>query len=150
MQVLGNLLRLSEESTSLPLPWWHRAVLGLLHRTPVYIALLGSTNRPVGDLIVTVLNPENWGQMKILEGEHTDAPGVIKKVFEAVLPLNIAIAETVTIETGNKHHFCLFLEPIGNQRVKEGIIDHNLSNKGFQGFKITPYINTFAKNRLTK
>lgn len=112
MQVLGSLIKLPPNE-ALPLPWWHRAPLGLLDRTPVFLALVGSAKRPVGNLIVSVLNPSDWNRMTILEGQEEDRPGLVAEAFEAAYPFNIAIAETVTTEAGDQHHISIVCEPYG-------------------------------------
>jgi len=113
MQVLGSLVHLHPTRDALPLPWWHRAPLGLLDRTPVYIALVGTQTRPVGNLVVSVLNPSDWKRMTLVEGNERDKPGVIAEALDAVLPFNIAIAETVTTEAGDEHHVAFVCEPYG-------------------------------------
>src|ERR1035438_6112198 len=111
MQVLGSLVQLTEDRRALPLPWWHRAPLGLLHGTPVYLALSATSKRDVGDLLVTVLDPLKWNEMVLVEGLEEDNPGVIADIFGAIPPLNIAMAETVTLETGDQHNVTLICEP---------------------------------------
>jgi hypothetical protein len=112
MQVLGSLIKLPPNE-ALPLPWWHRAPLGLLDKTPVFLALVGSAKRPVGNLIVSVLNPSDWNRMTILEGQEEDRPGLVAEAFDAAYPFNIAIAETVTTEAGDQHHISIVCEPYG-------------------------------------
>lgn len=113
MQVLGDLIRLPDsEEKGLPLPWWHRAPLGLSNNTNVFAALtIASEGRPVSDLIVTVLNPSRWTRMFRLDCEREDAPGVVADAFKKIPPLNIALAETVKLETGNLHRVSLICEP---------------------------------------
>lgn len=113
MQVLGDLIRLPIiDQKGLPLPWWHRAPLGLSHRTSVFVALTKtSTGRPAADLIVTVLNPSYWTRMFRLDCYKKDAPGVVAEVFKRAPPLNIALAEAVKLEKDNMHHVSLICEP---------------------------------------
>lgn len=113
MQVLGDLIRLpANEEKGLPLPWWHRAPLGLSNNTSVFVALtVASEGRPVADLIVTVLNPSRWSQMFRLDCYRKDEPGVVADVLQKVPPLNIALAETVKLEKGDLHHVSLICEP---------------------------------------
>jgi hypothetical protein len=98
---------------ALPLPWWHRAPLGLLDKTPVFLALVGTRTRPVGSLIVSVLNPSDWEVMTIVEGQEPDRSGLVAEAFDAAYPFNIAVAETVTTEAGDKHHISIVCEPFG-------------------------------------
>jgi predicted amino acid-binding ACT domain protein len=136
MQVLGGLIHIpASEITSLPLSWWHRAPLGLINDTGVFVALTEvSKERPVADLIVTVLDPNKWDRMFRLECSHKDKPGLVAQVFSAVYPLNIALAETVKVEKGGLHHLTLICEPASEQQdVKKEIprIKQILRKKGF-------------------
>lgn len=141
MQVLGDLVRLPSDASSLPLPWWQRAPLGFLHGTSVYVGLVQS-NRPVGDIVVSVLDINKWDDLLRLECTHDDGKGVIASLMEAVFPLNIALAETVTTETGKQHQATLFCEDKGAQRVKDAIprIKETLKATGFREIKVEPYL----------
>ena len=67
MQVLGSLIRLPRDATGLPLPWWHRAPLGLQSRTHCFVSIIQRKKRPVGDIIVSV-NSEMVTANKSLPG----------------------------------------------------------------------------------
>lgn len=118
MQVLGDLICLPEsEEKGLPLPWWHRAPLGLSHNTSVFVALtVASPDRPMPDLVVTVLNPSRWDRMFRLECSQKDKPGIVAQVFSTVYPLNIALAESVKLEKGGLHHVSLICEPTSDEQ----------------------------------
>lgn len=107
MQILGALLKIpggkSSSIHSIPIPWWHRAPLGLVNDTIVNIAILPNEERPVGDLIVSVIDPKKWTAVKKISILHSDAPGVVSKIFSLIPPLNISIAESVTMEGGKSH-----------------------------------------------
>ncbi|MBX3404434.1 MAG: hypothetical protein KF699_13565 [Phycisphaeraceae bacterium] len=106
MQVLGDLVKLSvqeDPSGLLPVPWWHRAPLGLHSNTPVYIAITASSgdgsgpdDRP-GDLLLSVLDPNTWHDLALLTCSTSDKPGLLTKAFAIVPPLNIALAEAATM-----------------------------------------------------
>lgn len=137
MQVLGDLIRLpANEDRGLPLPWWHRAPLGLSNNTSVFVALtVASPLRPVPDLIVTVLNPSRWKSMYRLDCRKKDEPGVVAEVLETIPPLNVALAETVKLEKDDYHHVSLICEPAYiEQDTGEQIarIKRLLENRGFQ------------------
>ena len=136
MQVLGDLIRLPE-GNALPLPWWQRAPLGLLHGTPVYVGLVESS-RPVGDIVVSVLDINKWDNILRVECTRTDRSGVLADLMEAVHPLNIALAETVTTETGTNHHATLFCEDKGAQSVKDAfpLIDGLLRQHEFRNVSL--------------
>ncbi len=110
MYILTNrLVRLPQGV--LPLPWYHRAPLGLLSGTNVHIALQAKHSRPFGDLIVSVVDPENWLHVREVNASKDDEPGVLADVFEQAPPLNIVFAEAVTVDSGSRHDARLLLEP---------------------------------------
>jgi hypothetical protein len=141
MQVLGDLIILPKATGSLPLPWWHRAPLGFIHDTKVYVGLVTSA-RPVGDIVVAALDINKWQNIIRVDCKHKEELGVIAKLLEAVQPLNIALAETVTMETGRHHRATLFCEALGDQKVTGFIpnIKHMLDSNGFEETRITPYV----------
>jgi hypothetical protein len=110
MQVLGDLLRLPNNN-DLPLPWWHRASLGLQSKTWCYVALITSRKRQVPDVIVSVLNPYNYERIVRVRSIQPDRPGVVTRVISGVTDLNIALAESATLETGELHEVTLICEP---------------------------------------
>lgn len=142
MQVLGSLIKLPERKDSLPLPWWHRSPLGFLHRTPVFVALVQTETRPVGDLIVSVLDPNLWHRLIEVESEEKDQPRVVAKVFGALYPLNIALAETVTVESGDKHKVTIICEPFGDQQLPLQKVEENLRTAGLSHVTIKPFMRT--------
>lgn len=141
MQILGSLIELSNDPASLPLPWWYRAPLGLLSGTPVFVALVRTSERPVGDLVVTVLDPMKWQRMVSVQCEELDEPGLIGRVFDSVYPLNIAIAEAVTVETGDKHQVSLICEPYGGDSDVDGDgVAEQLRSHGFTTPDVQPFL----------
>ena len=150
MQVLGDLIDItpdpSETSRSLPLPWWHRSPLGFLHRTKIFVALVDS-GRPVGNLIVSVLDPTNWERIVRIQCRRDDKRGVLATVFQSVQPLNIALAEAATIEIGGKHDVTLLCEPVGGQDVQSVIPDirQRLKDGEFENISVDRYFDKFPK-----
>jgi hypothetical protein len=110
VQVLGDLISLPKNN-DLPIPWWHRAPLGLQSRTWCFVALVRSRQRPVPDLIVSVLDPSNWASLRRIRCLHVDEPGVISKAVNTVPEFNIALAESATLQSGEFHEVTLFCEP---------------------------------------
>src|SRR5262245_23858070 len=117
MQILGDLISLPERP-DLPLPWWHRASLGLLTDTNVWVGIAANSKRPAPDLVVSVLNPTEWDSMARFEVRHEEQFGILHGIFEAVAPSdvrddkwhNVALAESVTIQDGKIHHGTIIAE----------------------------------------
>jgi hypothetical protein len=109
MYILTN--RLVALRDALPLPWYHRAPLGLMSGTPVHVALQAAQSRPFGDLLVSVIDPVNWQFVSEVSVSRADEPGVLADVYKAAPPLNIVFAEAVTIDSGSRHDARLVLEP---------------------------------------
>jgi predicted amino acid-binding ACT domain protein len=116
--ILTNRL-IELQGDELPLPWYHRAPLGLLSGTNVHVALQAPhypadskrPTRPFGDLIVSVIDPENWQFVSEVSASKGDEPGVLAEVYDKAPPLNIVFAEAVTVDSGSRHDARLVLEP---------------------------------------
>jgi len=142
MQVLGDLVKLTgAHPLSLPLPWWHRAPLGLITGTSVYVAILKPMKRPVGDIIISVLNPDKWENMLRVECKHEDRPGVIHMLLHAVRDLNIALGEAVTVETGSKLSSCFICEAPGTLKAGDFVarITGELKAEDFSDVDVRPF-----------
>ncbi|HEX6781692.1 MAG TPA: ACT domain-containing protein [Solirubrobacterales bacterium] len=72
-------------------------------------------SRPFGDLIVSVIDPENWLLVSEISASTGDRLGVQADVYDAAPPLNIVSAEAVTIDSGSRHEVRLLLEPYYRQ-----------------------------------
>jgi len=96
---------------ALPLPWYHRAPLGLVSGTPLHVALQAPKHRPFGDLIVSVADPVNWPFVSEIRTSRADEPGVLADAYGLAPPLNIVFAEAVTIDSGSRQDARLVLEP---------------------------------------
>ncbi|MDX6603254.1 MAG: hypothetical protein QOF13_2456 [Solirubrobacterales bacterium] len=110
MYILTNQLVALPDS-ALPLPWYHRAPLGLTSGIPVYVALQARQKRPFGDLLISVVDPAKWPFVSEISASKQDEPGVLADVYSQVPPLNIVIAEAVTVDSGSRHDARLVLEP---------------------------------------
>src|ERR1051326_1144850 len=110
MYILTNQLVALPDS-ALPLPWYHRAPLGLASGIPVYVALQARQKRPFGDLLISVIDPAKWPFVSEISASKQDEPGVLADVYGQVQPLNIVIAEAVTVDSGSRHDARLVLEP---------------------------------------
>ena len=113
MDIIGGLVKLPPERDALPLPRWHRAPLGLPDRTVVYLSLVATRQRPVGNLVLSLQNPSDWSRTVLIDGEEQSSPGVIVKALSAVLPFNIASAQTATTASGEQQSISLICEPYG-------------------------------------
>lgn len=140
MQVLGDLIVLPKNN-DLPIPWWHRAPLGLQSKTWCFVALVHSKQRPVPDLIVSVLDPSNWASLRRIRCLHADEPGVISKVVNAVPEFNIALAESATLESGELHEVTLFCEPprVASRLPSNQILRKRLEAAGFHKINVTSF-----------
>jgi hypothetical protein len=141
MQVLGELVKLPI-SDAIPLPWWHRAPLGLIHGTTVYVGISDrGEKRPVGELIVTVLNPKNWNKMVRVYCAPPDQPGILERKFGAIEPLNIALAETVTTSAGDLHDVNFLCEPYPGAPDDDYVlmVRKKLDELGFVDTKVMPH-----------
>jgi hypothetical protein len=109
----------------LPLPWYHRAPLGLMSGTHVHVALQKPHSRSFGDLLVSVVDPENWRLVTEISASKKEAPGVLAAMFEKAPPLNIVFAEAVTVDSGRRHDARLVVEPghplEGDETVRQEI-----------------------------
>ena len=110
MYILTNQL-VALPNSALPLPWYHRAPLGLTSGIPVYVALQARQKRPFGDLLISVVDPAKWPFVSEISASKQDEPGVLAEVYRHVPPLNIVIAEAVTVDSGSRHDARLVLEP---------------------------------------
>lgn len=118
MYILTNRL-IELRNGALPLPWYHRAPLGLMSGTNVHVALQAKRVaapgkdplRPFGDLIVSVIDPENWPFVTEISAVKADQPGVLADAYAKAPPLNIVFAEAVTVDSGSRHDARLLLEP---------------------------------------
>lgn len=146
MQILGDLIRLPEHSSDIPLPWWHRASLGLLTHTTVYVGFSKAANRPAPDLIVSVLNPMEWDKMARFEIRENERPGLVHNIFEAIAPVdaneerahNVALAESVTILDGRIHHGTIITELRGSVDRAINDVKRKLRTKGFTDVEAHP------------
>jgi hypothetical protein len=145
MQILGDLIRLPERA-ELPLPWWHRASLGLLTGTTVWVGLSKSSKRPVPDLVVSVLNPHQWERIARFEIREDERFGVLHGIFDSIAPPtageeklhNVALAESATIEDGKIHHGTIITELSGPTHAAIDEIVQAMRSKGFKDIVASP------------
>jgi hypothetical protein len=144
MYVLSQLIKLPNEGSDLPLPWYQRACLGLISRTPCYVSFVkhpDGKGRPVPDIIVSVLNPMQWNDMLRIQCTRNDAPGVVADTFDAVEGTNIALAESITSDEGSRHFVSLICEVLDPNK-RESLpsrIRKRLHDKSFEGITVERY-----------
>ncbi len=111
MYILGSIIKLEDNAVDIPIPWWHRAPLGLESSTRVYVSVTEAKENRPGDLLLSVLDTVRWDQNVHVYCVREDAPGVIEQALSIVKDWNIALAETITLEGGKRHRVELILEP---------------------------------------
>lgn len=116
--------REDRKGDKLPLPWYHRAPLGLLSGTHVHVALQKSHSRAFGDLLISVVDPENWRLVTEISASKKDEPGVLAAMYEKAMPLNIVFAEAVTVDSGRTHDARLVLEPGHSLEEDETVLEN--------------------------
>src|SRR5262245_61736819 len=106
MQLLSEIIRLPQGFAGMPIPWWNRAPLGFIHNTPGFAYYVNSGRRPVPDIAVSVLDPENTSRRFVVKITMDERVGTFQNVLDALHKfnwLNIALAETITHTNGELH-----------------------------------------------
>lgn len=147
MHILTSRL-IALRGSQLPLPWYHRAPLGLMSGTPVHVALQAPRSRPFGDLLVSVVDPVNWQFVTEISASRADEPGVLADVYKLAPPLNIVFAEAATVDSGSRHDARLVLEPFHRRSEEEelramvqdqiGRVTDSLKGLGFEDARSRP------------
>jgi hypothetical protein len=113
MEIMGGLLRLGADS-HVPIPWYMRSHLGLATGTQVHLAL---TAPPLAigmlpDIIVSPLNPNSFHDTASISITVPEGVGALKSVLERIdESVNVALADSVTIEGRSRHRVNVVLEP---------------------------------------
>jgi ACT domain-containing protein len=114
--ILGSIIKLEDRRLEIPVPWWHRASLGLETSTAVSVSVTEAKDNRPGDLLVSVLDTMHWERNIHVCCVADDEPGVIEKALSIVKDWNIALAETITVEGGKRHRVELIIEPRSEQQ----------------------------------
>lgn len=154
MHILTSRL-VSLRDHALPLPWYHRAPLGLMSGTPVHVALQAPASRPFGDLLVSVVDPAKWPFVYEVSASRRDEPGVLADVYELAPPLNLVFAEAVTVDSGSRHDARLVLEPFHHSSDKAEVgamvereiarLTGELERRGFEQVRARPLYTDLAE-----
>ena len=111
MQIVGQLLEIGNDGSSLYIPWFHQGPLALKSGTTVFVGLTEQHARPVGDLIVSVVDPRCWERLLRIRCRPEDRPGILNEMMRAVENLMVVeSAVTVTLDRGNDYEVDLLCE----------------------------------------
>ena len=115
MEIVGGLVRLSEEKKYLPLPWHVRAFLGLQTNANAHVKVTRPPpNGQPPDIIVSPVNLRRYEYCRVFNIDHPEKRGSFSEVLDKLRDyplLNIAIADTVTTEDRARHRVNLVVEP---------------------------------------
>ncbi|MEM8873700.1 MAG: hypothetical protein AAGD32_05515 [Planctomycetota bacterium] len=118
MLILSGLVELKHRADSrgqqlLPVPWYHRGALGLMTGTDVRVGLERAENgRPVGDLVVSVLDLMKLDKIATVKISAAESPGAIRDNLPKSHSYNIALAEAATVASGARHELTMVLQLI--------------------------------------
>ncbi len=114
MEIVGGLIQLNEKR-QLPLPWHVRAFLGLQTGALAYLMISKPDRKDQPpDIIVSPINLRMYQHCRAITVDHDERPGSFAELLRALVEfrdLNIAIADTVTIESRARHRVNLVIEP---------------------------------------
>jgi hypothetical protein len=113
VEILAGLVQL-DQADLLPAPWFNRPSLGLVTNTAVKIGVLkaiGPTEAPP-DILVTPLRTDRLHCTVSIIIDLKEHRGAVYEALRGIKDtLNIALAETVTIDQRTRHRITLILEP---------------------------------------
>jgi len=146
MQILSSRLVQLPANGALPIPWYHRAPLGMRTGSQVYAGLQRPARRPLGDLLLTLIDPEQWPHLRAIVAQRQDEAGILADAFGAVPPLNIVFAECATVDSGSRHEARTFLErPEGSDWDVDLEVQRLQDVLKLQGFEdVTEYKTIFS------
>lgn len=113
MEIMGGLIILDREDT-LPIPWYMRGHLGLQTGCKVSYAPTDSgkrTGQQLPDIVVSPLDPRQLHEITTVTLANKEGIGTLAEVIgEIEPPINIALADSVTIEGRARHRINLVVE----------------------------------------
>lgn len=123
MEVMGGLVVLDREDT-LPIPWFMRSHLGLQSGCKVSFALTQvQSKKQLPDIVVSPLDPRHFHEITTITLANREGIGTLAEVIREVQPpINIALADSVTIEGRARHRINLVIEK-ADGADHEGYID---------------------------
>lgn len=120
MEVMGGLINL-EEHGILPIPWFMRSHLGLETRSKVWFAATEPQEKGrLPDILVSPLDPRNFHNITTVTLSNTEKIGTLADVLRHIRPpINIALADSVTLEQRSQHRINLVLEQAQGSKVDD-------------------------------
>lgn len=120
MEIMGGLINL-EHSSVLPIPWFMRSHLGLETGSKVWFAATEPSKRGrLPDILVSPLDPRHFHNITTVTLSNTEAIGTLADVLANIRPpINIALADSVTLETRSQHRINLVLEQAQGSKLKD-------------------------------
>jgi hypothetical protein len=115
MEVMGGLIVLDREDT-LPIPWFMRSHLGLQRGCKVSYALTEDETKEhprkqLPDIVVSPLDPRHFHEITNVTLANSEGIGTLAEVIREIQPpINIALADSVTIEGRARHRINLVIE----------------------------------------
>jgi len=120
MEIMGGLIKLSKQNI-LPIPWFMRAHLGLETGSKIWYAV----TKPVKpgrlpDIIVSPLDPRNFRDITTVTLSYVEGIGTLADVLDNIRPpVNIALADSVTLERRDIHRINLVVERAQGGRMED-------------------------------
>lgn len=111
MEIMGGLIKLDRQNV-LPIPWFMRAHLGLETGSRVWYAATKPERKDrLPDILVSPLNPRSFHEITTVTMSYDEGIGTLADVLDHIQPpVNIALADSVTLERRDKHRINLVLE----------------------------------------
>lgn len=119
MEVMGGLIRLDQPGI-LPIPWYMRSYLGLETGSKVwYAATEPADELRLPDIIVSPLDPRDFHEIRSVTLSHPEGVGTVAEILKNIGgAINIALADSVTLEKRDRHRINLILERGGGGTVE--------------------------------
>lgn len=123
MEIMGGLILLDKEDT-LPIPWFMRSHLGLQRGCKVSFALTQTQESGhLPDIVVSPLDPRHFHEITTVTVANSEGIGTLAEVIREIQPpINIALADSVTIEGRARHRINLVIEKIDGAE-RESYVD---------------------------
>src|SRR5258706_12383010 len=111
MEVMGGVIAWDREDT-LAIPWSVRGTLGFQKGCKVSFALTQSqSSDQLRDIVVSPLDPRHFHEITNITMANREGIGTLAEVIgEIQPPINIALADRVTIEGRARHRINLVIE----------------------------------------